>query len=219
LRRNGRGQPLPPDDLFRCEHIPLKKGACWRDLGVLSADKTRTTKPFKWMPLDNAKVRNRPDNNTHPHSDKLPAGAGRDPNKCIVPQYCVNKAQATTLLPSKAESKKGAKSLARLWWDEIFTTWWAAVPVFRAVAVGLAVIVPTCNSCAGGCHEADAEGTRARRGQHRPHDDPLAQEHAPGPVPLLLGAGVRARAGVPGLVQDQRLGVQVLQQKVSHPAS
>jgi DNA (cytosine-5)-methyltransferase 1 len=33
---NHTPQPLPPDDLFRCEHIPLKKGACWRDLGTLS---------------------------------------------------------------------------------------------------------------------------------------------------------------------------------------
>ena len=38
---NHTPQPLPPDDLYRAEHIPLKKGACWRDLGILSADKTR----------------------------------------------------------------------------------------------------------------------------------------------------------------------------------
>lgn len=115
-------QPLPPDDLFRCEHIPLKKGACWRDLGTLSKDGTRTIRNFKWIPLDNGKVRNRPDNNGHPDSQKLPAGNGRDPTKCIVPQYCINKAQADSIEPSERESKKGTKSLARLWWDEIFTT-------------------------------------------------------------------------------------------------
>lgn len=34
LLYNHNPQPLPPDDLYRCEHIPLKKGACWRDLGM-----------------------------------------------------------------------------------------------------------------------------------------------------------------------------------------
>ena len=34
LLYNHNPQPLPPDDLYRCEHIPLKKGACWRDLGI-----------------------------------------------------------------------------------------------------------------------------------------------------------------------------------------
>ena len=47
---------------------------------------------------------------------------GRNPEKCIVPQYCINKAQADSLEPSERESRKGTKSLARLWWDEIFTT-------------------------------------------------------------------------------------------------
>eukprot|EP01046_Picozoa_sp_COSAG06_P025876 COSAG06_NODE_2197_length_7373_cov_2.328568_1_plen_1061_part_00 len=36
LLHNHNPQPLPPDDLYRCEHIPLKKGACWRDLGTTS---------------------------------------------------------------------------------------------------------------------------------------------------------------------------------------
>ena len=37
---------------------------------------------------------------------------------------CINKAGATTLTrcPDKPDHKGGDKSLARLWWDEIFTT-------------------------------------------------------------------------------------------------
>ena len=37
---------------------------------------------------------------------------------------CINKAGATTLArcPDKPDHKGGDKSLARLWWDEIFTT-------------------------------------------------------------------------------------------------
>ena len=55
-----------------------------------------TTKPFTWFPLDDAKVRNKPDNNSDPRSSKLPAGGGRSSDKCIVPQYAINKAGATT---------------------------------------------------------------------------------------------------------------------------
>jgi hypothetical protein len=84
-------QPLPPDDLFRCQHIPFKKGACWRDLGELSKDNTRTVKPFKWVPLDKGSVRNKPNNNEISESEKLPKGGGRDPTKCIVPQYCTGR--------------------------------------------------------------------------------------------------------------------------------
>ena len=66
--------------------MPLKKGACWRDLGTLSKDGKSTVKPFKWLPLADGKVKGAPDNNTHPDSSKLPPGDGRDPSKCIVPQ-------------------------------------------------------------------------------------------------------------------------------------
>ena len=124
---NHNPQPLPPDDLYRCEHIPLKKGACWRDLGELSKDGKETVKPFTWIPLKDKKVPNFPDNNSHAGSDKLPSGGGRDERKCIVPQYCINKAAATTLERPKGHGStkdraQGDKSLARLWWDEIFTT-------------------------------------------------------------------------------------------------
>lgn len=52
---------------------------------------------------------------------------GRNPEKCIVPQYCINKAAATTIERPKGHGSEkdraqGDKSLARLWWDEIFTT-------------------------------------------------------------------------------------------------
>ena len=53
--------------------------------------------------------------------------SGRNPEKCIVPQYCINKAAATTIERPKGHGSEkdraqGDKSLARLWWDEIFTT-------------------------------------------------------------------------------------------------
>ena len=43
---------------------------------------------------------------------------------CCVGVDCINKAGATTLerCPDKPDHKGGDKSLARLWWDEIFTT-------------------------------------------------------------------------------------------------
>lgn len=55
------------------------------------------------------------------------AHRGRNPEKCIVPQYCINKAAATTIERPKGHGSEkdraqGDKSLARLWWDEIFTT-------------------------------------------------------------------------------------------------
>jgi site-specific DNA-cytosine methylase len=64
------------------------------------------------------------------HSDIWPVAfdyRGRNPEKCIVPQYCINKAAATTIERPKGHGSEkdraqGDKSLARLWWDEIFTT-------------------------------------------------------------------------------------------------
>ena len=57
----------------------------------------------------------------------VPSHSGRNPEKCIVPQYCINKAAATTIERPKGHGSEkdraqGDKSLARLWWDEIFTT-------------------------------------------------------------------------------------------------
>lgn len=59
--------------------IMASPGVCWRDLGELSKDTTRTAKPFKWAPLDKGSLRNKPNNNEIMESEELPKGGGRDP--------------------------------------------------------------------------------------------------------------------------------------------
>lgn len=91
------------DDKFRAEHIPLKKGADWSTLGELSKDKRSTVRFFKWHAEK--------DNNVY--GEKLPPGDGRDPSKCIVPQYAVN---------SRVKNRGFKHALGRAWWDEIYPT-------------------------------------------------------------------------------------------------
>ena len=91
------------DDKFRAEHIPLRKGADWDTLGELSKDKRNTLRKFKWHAEK--------DNNVY--GEKLPPGDGRDPSKCIVPQYAVN---------SRVNNRGFKHALGRAWWDEIYPT-------------------------------------------------------------------------------------------------
>ena len=94
---------MNPDDKFRAEHIPFKKSADWSSLGELSKDKRSTVRFFKWHAEK--------DNNVY--GEKLPPGDGRDPTKCIVPQYAVN---------SRVKNRGYKHALGRAWWDEIYPT-------------------------------------------------------------------------------------------------